>query len=134
MQKGFFMDVNVCLRVPCDIWWVLLNNPTAYLSRTFNVSSWNHWNPIICIVHVIEQEFKLNLITRALLDSFIESSISQDHLKLSNNFNFNEFQMVKGDGGILGLIAKFMKASRGLGIRPSPWTPRQTLTVILSQF
>ena len=108
----------------------LLNNPASYLSRIFALSSWNHWNPIICIVHVIEQEFKLNLITRSVLDSFIESSIPRIILNSLIILTLMNFRWLKGDGGILGLIAKFMKASRGLGIRPSPWTPRQTLTVI----
>lgn len=88
------------------------------------------WNPIIWIVHAIEEEFKLNLLTRNKLEWFINAVLPSVYLQVISTFLLINFRWLKGDGGIFGLISKFMKSNRGHGIRPNPWTPRQTLTII----
>ena len=111
----------------------LINNSSAYLLRlngfTMHEQS-QQWNPIIWLVHLIEEEFQLNLMTRQRLDAFIDSLIPGVCLQVFSLLLLINFRWLNGDGGIYGLISKFMKSNRGLGIRPNPWTPRQTLTVI----
>lgn len=88
------------------------------------------WNPIVWIVHALEEEFKLNLLTRSKLEGYINSSLPNAFLQVIPTLLLINFRWLKGDGGITGLISKFLKSHRGHGIRPNPWTPRQTLTMI----
>ena len=109
----------------------LLNNPSAYLSQVIGFKpNQNSWNPIVWLVHALEDAFKLNLFTRDVLENILNSAVPGIALQTITQVAFINFRWLRGDGGILGLFSKFIKSNRGHGIRPNPWTPRQTLTVI----
>lgn len=109
----------------------LLTNPSAYFTQVigFEPKS-NLWNPIVWFVHSAEDYFKMNLVTRNSLEKILNSVISGIALQSMAQLVSINFRWLRSDGGILGLLGKFAKSNRGHGIRPNPWTPRQTLTVI----
>ena len=104
----------------------------AYLIRLTGMtpSIQSQWNPIVWCAHWIEEEFKLNLLTRNKLEWVMGSVIPGLCLQILSTTLLINFRWLQSDGGIIGLISKFMKSHRGHGIRPNPWTPRQTLTII----
>lgn len=90
----------------------LLTNPSAYIYQSLGYKI-NLMNPI----HWILQE-RINTVASGIaLQSLCQVALINS-------------RWLRNDGGILGLATKFMKSTRGHGIRPNPWTPRQTLTVI----
>lgn len=105
----------------------LLTNPSAYLMQVLGLEAKNNlWNPFIWFIH----SFKMKIVTRNLLESFLNSIIPRVTLQILVQLVLINFRWLRSDGGIVGLAGKFLKSNRGLGIRPNPWAPRQTLTVI----
>ena len=109
----------------------LWTNSSAYLTQVIGFEpKTNLWNPIVWFVHSAEDYFKMNLVTRNSLETVLNSVIPGVALQSITQLGLINFRWLRSDGGILGLLGKFMKSNRGHGIRPNPWTPRQTLTVI----
>jgi hypothetical protein len=109
----------------------LLANPSAYFAQVIGFEpKANLWNPIVWFVHSAEDHFKMNLVTRNSLEIVLNSVIPGIVLQSIAQLVLINFRWLRSDGGIIGLFRKFMKSNRGHGIRPNPWTPRQTLTVI----
>lgn len=109
----------------------LFKDPFGYLTQVIGFESkTNLWNPLIWLAHAFENHFEMNLIKRDSLEMVLNSVIPGIALQSVAQLILINFRWLKSDGGIIGLICKFMKSDRGHGIRPNPWTPRQTLTVI----
>lgn len=102
----------------------LLANPGAYLSQCFGFQARESvWNPLIWFIHNCNFE-SVNL------RNFTESALPGVFVQIIAQVAFLNFRWLRSDGGIAGLVIKFMRSNRGHGIRPNPWTPRQTLSVI----
>lgn len=109
----------------------LLSNPIEYLTQALGLQvRTGTWNPLIWWVHWIEEALNLKVMTRNRLETIVKSIWSGIILQISAQFIFTNFRWLRADEGIFGLCGKFMKSNRGHGIRPTPWTPRQTLTVV----
>ena len=113
----------------------LLNNPTEYLTRALGLQiRISTWNPLIWFMHWSEDQLNLKVLTRDRLEGILQSLWTGIILQFSSQLFFANFRWLRADGGIFGLFSKFIKSNRGHGIRPNPWTPRQTLTVIFESF
>ena len=103
----------------------LLTNPAAYLIQCFGLQPRESvWNPLIWLIN---NYFNLRSVD---LRNFTESVIPGVIVQVITQVALINFRWLRSDGGIVGLVIKFMRSNRGYGIRPNPWTPRQTLSVI----
>lgn len=109
----------------------LVDNPKAYLSQSLHVSRHvPRWNPIIWGLQYLEHHYDLPFITSEGLVRVSESVWINFTLQSLVQLIWINFRWLKADGGVVGFINKFYASHRGHGIRPTPWTPRETLTVI----
>ena len=101
----------------------LLSNPTSYLSQSMGLRG-STWNPIVWFLNLAHPPMSKGL------ERIFESALPGIFIQCLAQVYLISRRWLKSDGGIIGLFAKVMKSSRGHGIRPNPWTPRQALTVI----
>lgn len=109
----------------------LTENPRAYLIQSLHVSRHTpRWNPFIWILQFLKHHQYLPLITNEHIKRVSESSLVSFSIQAVAQVLFINYRWLWVDGGILGFVEKFYASHCGHGIRPTPWTPRETLTVV----
>ncbi len=109
----------------------LTENPRAYLSQSLHVTrNTPRWNPFIWVLQYLEHHYDLPWITDEHIEGVSESTFVSFALQAFAQVVFINYRWLWVDGGVLGFVEKFYASHRGHGIRPTPWTPRETLTVV----
>lgn len=109
----------------------LLDNPRAYLSQSLHVTKHTpRWNPFIWALQFVQYYYNLPFITSGRLTWIAESSLVSFSLHAISQSLLINYRWLWADGGIYGFVEKLYASHRGHGIRPTPWTPRETLTVV----
>lgn len=104
----------------------LVANASAYWRQSLRLDNIATWNPLVWLLHRI----KVGFLSRSVLEGASRSATWSFLVHAAAQGGLINFRWLFVDGGVLGLVKKFHNSSRGYGIRPNPWTPRQMLTVV----
>lgn len=109
----------------------LLANPRAYLLQALDLRQRAvSWNPVLWLLEWLEQSYDLPGVTSPALHAIARCMWTRTALQTLLQFLWINYRWLRADGGIAGLLGKLLASQRGRGIRPTPWTPRETLTVV----